>query len=291
MERRKLRTKHHSPVEPVRRRSRFTLFVSAVCILAGLLTIGFAAAQSRDSGDAGYHWISQRTTRSAPVYRVEVVNTFPHDSDAYSQGLDFDGETLFESTGQYGKSSVRRVNLKTGRVEKLLRLDDRLFGEGLTLFDDKLVQITWKRGVGYIYDAETLKFERQFRYSGEGWGLTYDGDHLILSDGSDRLKFLDTNSFKVVRTIRVKDGTRPIRQLNELEYVNGQVLANVWHKDQIAIIAPATGKVTGWLDLTGLLGETLGPESVLNGIAYEDGRLFVTGKNWPKLFEIKLKRR
>ncbi|MEL6110166.1 MAG: glutaminyl-peptide cyclotransferase [Planctomycetota bacterium] len=271
------------------RRSRVRLIVSALGIVVVLISLGLAAEYNRRANREGSTW-AQRSA-SAPVYSYRVVGTYPHDRNAFSQGLDFDGETLFESTGQYGKSSVRRVNLETGQVEKWLRLDNRLFGEGLTLFDDKLAQITWKRGIGYVYDAKTLRLLRQFKYAGEGWGLTHDGTHFIMSDGSDRLKFRDPESFSVVRTVRVKDGRRPVRQLNELEFANGKILANVWHTDRIAIIEPETGKVSGWMDLSGLLAEPVGTESVLNGIAYEDGRLFVTGKNWPKLFEIQLKQK
>ncbi len=222
------------------------------------------------------------------IYTFKVVKTYPHDKHAFCQGLAFDGKTLFESTGKYGRSSVRRVNLKTGKVEKQLRLDHRLFGEGLTLFKGKVFQLTWKKGLAYVYDAKTLKPLRTFRYRGEGWGLTHDGAHLIISDGSDKLRFLDSDSFTVVRSVRVKDRGRPVRKLNELEFVNGQILANVWHSNRIAIISPKTGKVSGWIDLSGLLRKRLGKEAVLNGIAYKNGRLFVTGKFWPRLFEIEL---
>lgn len=223
-------------------------------------------------------------------YSFEVVNTYPHDSRAFCQGLDFDGKTIFESTGKYGQSSVRRVNLETGKPEIQLRLDERLFGEGLTLFQDKVIQLTWKRGLGYVYDAETLKPLSTFQYEGEGWGLTHDGENLIMSDGSDRLRFFEPTSFSLIKTIRVKHRERSIRRLNELEFVRGQVLANVWQTNRIAMIDPKTGEVSGWINLTGLLRSRLGPEAVLNGIAYEatSDRLFVTGKNWPKLFEIRL---
>ena len=285
---RKTGLKKRVPSASTGRRSISSFVVSAFCILAALTAIGLATGRRRNSNGVDFNWISQRSANSTPVYQFEVIETFPHDRNAFSQGLDFDGVTLFESTGGYGKSSVRRVNLETGRVEKWLRLDKRLFGEGLTLFDDKLIQITWKRGLGYVYDAKTLRLIRKFSYAGEGWGLTHDGTHFIMSDGSDRLKFRHPDSFSVVRTIRVRDGNRAIRQLNELEFVDGRILANVWHSDRIAMIDPANGRVTGWIDLSGLLAKPLGPESVLNGIAYKDGRLFVTGKNWPNLFEIKL---
>lgn len=235
-------------------------------------------------------FVGSRNASSDSAYSFEIVHTYPHDPKAFCQGLDFDGKTLFESTGKYGQSTVRRVNLDTGKPETLLQLDQRLFGEGLTLFRDKVFQITWKRGLGYVYEAETLKPISTFQYKGEGWGLTHDGENLIMSDGSDTLKFLAPDSFSVIKTVRVKDGESPVRRLNELEFVKGQVLANVWQTNRIAMIDPATGKVTDWINLTDLLPNRSSREDVLNGIAYEEAsdRLFVTGKNWPKLFEIKL---
>ena len=226
-------------------------------------------------------------------FSYEVVNTFPHDSKAFCQGLVCRGKWLFESTGQYGQSSLRRVELTTGRVEQKLALNRRLFAEGLTLFDGKLYQLTWRAKTGFIYDADTLKRVGKFKYEGEGWGLTHDGSHLILSDGTDRLRFLDPDSFRVTKTLRVKEGSKAIGWLNELEYINGKILANVWYSNQIAIIGPESGQVVGWIDLRGLSRHPLGRESVLNGIAYdeESGRLFVTGKNWPELYEIKIRRR
>ena len=238
--------------------------------------------------------ISLVGSSSAPTeYSFKVVNTHPHDPNAFCQGLDFDGKTLFESTGKYGQSTVRRVDLETGKVETKLQLDDRLFGEGLTLFHDKVLQLTWKQRVGYVYDARTLKPLTTFQYEGEGWGLTHDGENLIMSDGTDKLRFLDPDSFSLVRTIRVSDRGRSIRRLNELEFVRGQILANVWRTNRIAMIAPKTGEVTGWIDLSGLLRKRLRPEDVLNGIAYDEAsdRLLVTGKNWPQLFEIRLVRK
>ena len=260
---------------PEKRESSSRVWVVAFLLLVPAALIAFRLVGS-----------SSLTTE----YSFEIVNTYPHDQNAFCQGLDFDGETLFESTGKYGQSTVRRVNLETGEVETQLQLDERLFGEGLTLFEDRMLQLTWRRGLGYVYDAKTLKPLSTFQYNGEGWGLTHDGDNLIMSDGSDRLRFLDPDSFTLIKTIRVKDGDRSIRRLNELEFVKGQILANVWQTNRIAMIAPETGKVTGWINLSGLLSNRLGREDVLNGIAYEEtsDRLFVTGKNWPQLFEIKL---
>ncbi len=220
----------------------------------------------------------------------KVVEVYPHDANAFCQGLVYDGKTLYESTGLNGQSSVRHVDLETGKVQKKRSLNRRLFGEGLALVDDKLYQLTWKSGVGIVYDAKTLSFIEQFRYRGEGWGLAYDGKHLILSDGSYRLRFLDPKTFEVVRTVAVKDGRRPIMRLNEMEYIGGKLYANILFSDKIVVINPSTGKVTGWLDLTGINPKPLGPDDVLNGIAYDEKskRIFVTGKNWPNLFAIKL---
>lgn len=258
--------------------NRVTVVACILLVVAALVAIRFAGSSRSNSSNA--------TTE----VHFEVVNTYPHDPNAFCQGLDFDGDTVFESTGQYGQSTVRRVNLETGKPETLLKLDQRLFGEGLTLFKDKVIQLTWKQGLGYVYEAKTLKPLSTFRYKGEGWGLTHDGESLIMSDGSDRLKFLDPDSFAVIKTVRVKDGERSVRRLNELEYVSGQILANVWQTNRIAMIAPETGEVTGWINLTGLLTDRLRRDDVLNGIAYEEtsDRLFVTGKNWPQLFEIRL---
>ncbi len=220
----------------------------------------------------------------------EVVEVYPHDSKAFCQGLVYDGETLFESTGLYGQSTLRQVDLETGRVTKRRSLHRKLFGEGLTLVDDKLYQLTWKSGIGIVYDAKTLDFVERLRYDGEGWGLAYDGEHLILSDGTYRLRFLDPKTFKLIKTIEVRDGRRPIVRLNELEYIDGKLYANILFSDKIAVIEPSTGEVTGWLDLSDLNDKPLGPDDVLNGIAYDpkSKRFFITGKNWPNLFVIKL---
>ena len=282
MDRRDVRGRKRNQIQSERgSRSGRRTFAIVVLLLAALTAIGLASSLlDRRKG--------LRPGVASKAYSFQVVNTFAHDKQAFCQGLDFDGKTLFESTGRYGQSSVRRVNLETGEVDKLLNLDDRLFGEGLTLFEDKVIQLTWKGRLGYVYDATTLELQRTFRYDGEGWGITHDGNQLIMSDGSDKLRFLDPASFSVVRTIQVKDRGRPVRNLNELEYVRGEILANVWHSHRIAMIDPETGKVNGWIDLSDLQSRLSDPEAVLNGIAYGDGRLFVTGKNWPELFEIEL---
>jgi glutamine cyclotransferase len=224
----------------------------------------------------------------------QVVNIWPHDQGAFTQGLAFLDGKLLESTGQEGRSSLRSVELETGKVLKKADVPIPYFAEGLALLNNKIYQLTWQHQVGFIYDPQTFRKTGEFTYSGEGWGLTTDGRSLILSDGSNRLRFIDPDSFRVVKTIAVLDGKTPINELNELEYVNGEIYANVWHDDRIAVIDPQTGLVTAWVDLTGLLqpGDVQDPEAVLNGIAYDQksNRLFVTGKLWPRLFEIKIKR-
>ena len=223
----------------------------------------------------------------------QVVNSWPHDPDAFTQGLVFVDGKLLESTGQPGHSSLRSVDVQTGKVLKKVDVPVPYFAEGIAVLNNKIYQLTWEHRLGFIYDAQNFQKIGEFQYSGEGWGLTTDGRSLILSDGSNRLRFLNPDSFQVVKTIAVLDGKRPIGELNELEYVNGEIYANVWHQDRIAAIDPETGRVKAWIDLSGLLqpGDVQDPEAVLNGIAFDQAsnRLFVTGKLWPKLFEIKIK--
>lgn len=231
----------------------------------------------------------------APKYGYEVVNTWPHDTGAYTQGLLFQNSQLLESTGQQGKSSLRRVELNTGNILQRVSVPAPYFAEGLTLFKGKLFQLTWEDQRGFIYDPATFDKIGEFTYSGEGWGLTSDAESLVLSDGSNHLRFLDPDTFKVKKSVSVRDGGAAVTQLNELEFVRGEIYANVWHTNSIARIDPQSGRVIGWIDLTGLLksGEVTDEEAVLNGIAYDEAndRLFVTGKLWPKLFEIRLKRK
>lgn len=227
---------------------------------------------------------------AADTYKI--VHTYPHDSRAYTQGLIYLDGHLYESTGLNGRSSLRMVDLTTGRVQQEILIPSKYFAEGLTNWGSTLVQLTWLSHVAFVYDRFSFRQLSTLHYDGEGWGLTQDGAHIILSDGSATLRFLDPTTFRVVRRIVVKDRGAPVTQLNELEYVHGEIYANVWHTDRIARISPATGKVVGWIDLTGLLPdkEHPDPEAVLNGIAYDavHDRLFVTGKLWPKLFEIKV---
>lgn len=230
---------------------------------------------------------------SVPSYGYEIVKTFAHDPKAFTQGLIFHDGALLESTGIEGQSTLRRVELESGRVLQVTRSPAAYFAEGMTLLGDKIYQLNWKGGRGFVYDAKTLERTGEFTYEGEGWGLTHDGESLILSDGSDTIRFLDPKTSQVRRTIKVTRGGRPLDKLNELELVKGEIYANIWQTDNVARIDPRDGTVKGWIDLSGLLesGDVRNDEAVLNGIAYDatNDRLFVTGKLWPKLFEIQLK--
>lgn len=227
---------------------------------------------------------------AADGYRI--VHTYPHDPRAYTQGLLYTDGHLYESTGLNGRSSLRMDDLETGRVLQIAPVPEKYFAEGLASWGSTLIQLTWQSHIAFVYDRFSFRLLRTFHYDGEGWGLTQDGRNLIMSDGTATLRFFDPRIFHEVRRIVVKDHGEPVTQLNELEYVRGQIYANVWHSDRIARISPATGRVLGWIDLTGLLqpGEVTDPEAVLNGIAYDSAhnRLFVTGKLWPKLFEIQV---
>jgi len=222
---------------------------------------------------------------------VQVVHTYPHDAQAFTQGLIYLDGHFYESTGLEGHSSLRMEDVETGRI---LQFQDvpKYFGEGLTDWGSTLIQVTWQDHIGLVYDRFSFKLLHTFSYTGEGWGLTQDGKSIILSDGTATLRFFDPATFRVVRRVMVRDRGKPIDQLNELEYVHGEIYANVWHTDRIARISPATGKVLGYINLAGLLpdSERSEPEAVLNGIAYDSEHdwLFVTGKLWPKIFEIKV---
>lgn len=232
-----------------------------------------------------------RPSSGVPRFAYTVVQEFPHDPDAFTQGLVWENGILWESTGRYGESSIRKVDLKSGDVLKKVALDDKVFGEGLTLFNDELFQLTWKAGIVYVYDRD-LKKIREYHYEGEGWGLTHDDKFLIMSDGTAKLKFLDPKTFEVVSTITVREGQRRIGQLNELEYVEGNIYANQWGSDLIYEIDPTTGAVTGIIDLTGLWPSRERPkEGLLNGIAInlKTQKMLVTGKLCPKIYEVELR--
>jgi glutamine cyclotransferase len=236
--------------------------------------------------------LSPFRSREAPTYTYRIVNTYPHDPQAFTQGLFYADGVLYEGTGRRGRSSLRKVELRTGKILDIRRLPDSFFGEGIADWDGKILQLTLRANKGFVYDKHTLEIEREFTYSTQGWGLTFDGENLIMSDGTSALFFFEPESFTRVGQVLVKDGNRAVLGLNELEYINGEVFANVWRTDLIARISPETGKVTGWIDLGGILGaaDRADTTDVLNGIAYdpENDRLFVTGKFWPRLFEIEL---
>jgi glutamine cyclotransferase len=261
----------------------FMLFILGLSILLAV-TCGFSCSNSPGSPVPG--------NSDAIIYTYNVVNTYPHDRTAFTQGLVFEDDVLYEGTGQYGRSTLRRVELETGDILQIRELADEFFGEGITIYGDEVIQITWQNNVGFVYDKSSFELLRQFSYPTEGWGITHDGTRLIMSDGTSTLRFLDPQTFEEIGQVEVFDNDTPIASLNELEYIEGEIYANVWQEDWIVRIAPETGRVVGWIDLRGLLPEEdrSEPVDVLNGIAYdaETGRLFVTGKWWPKLFEIEL---
>ncbi len=242
-----------------------------------------AAAPPRVAGQAA----------AAPTAGYEVVRAYPHDPEAFTQGLTIADGTLYEGTGLNGRSSVRAVKLENGEVLQIRRVPEMYFGEGIAVWRDRIFELTWRSGVGFIYDRRSLEKIGTFTYKGEGWGLTDDGHRLIMSDGSAWLRFLDPETQRETGRIQVRDGGAPVAQLNELEFVKGEILANVWQTEKVARIDPKTGRVLGWIDFAGLLSprEAAGVD-VMNGIAYDavHDRLFVTGKLWPRLFEVKIRR-
>jgi glutamine cyclotransferase len=258
--------------------SRLALLGCALASLSWLLAPGLVHARAAQG--------------AAPVDTYRVINSYPHDPQAYTQGLIYRDGFLYESTGLQGRSSLRKVRLETGEVVQQRRVDQAHFAEGLADWKGQLVQLTWQSKVAFVYDLASFAPHRTFSYPGEGWGLTHDGIRFILSDGTEQLRFLDPETFREIGRVAVTDGGKPVRDLNELEYIHGEVYANVWHTDRIARISPKTGRVTRWIDLRGLMsaGYRLDPEAVLNGIAHDSAgdRLFVTGKLWPRLFEVQV---
>jgi glutamine cyclotransferase len=230
-------------------------------------------------------------TEEPQVYSFTIVNTYPHDRNAFTQGLLIDDGFLYESTGLYGNSSLRRVELENGQVLQIYTLSPQYFGEGIAAYEGKIIQLTWQSQTGFVYDEGSFEFLQKFDYSTEGWGITYDGSHLIMSDGTSTLYFLDPENFQKTGQIEVHDSAGSIDNLNELEYIKGDVYANIWMKERIAIINPQTGQIKGWINMTGLQStQNQDMNDVLNGIAFDEkaDRLFVTGKRWSQLFEIKL---
>lgn len=232
------------------------------------------------------------TPTPLPVYGYRIVERYPHDADAFTQGLIYADGKFYEGTGRRGQSTLRRVDPESGVVEQMVHLPDEFFGEGITLFGDRIFQLTWTSRIGFVYNQESFELLDTFTYSTEGWGLTHDGEFLIMSDGSHVLTYLDPESFALVRQIPVTAGGEAVFMLNELEFINGFIYANIWQTDIIARIDPESGQVVAWIDLAGILSpeDRSGREDVLNGIAYDavEDRLFVTGKLWPLLFWIEL---
>ena len=254
------------------------LFISGLIAISAVLFVLFC--------------LDSKIPDTSRTYTYKVVNTFPHDREAFTQGLAFEDGVLYEGTGREGRSELRKIELETGNVLQTHKLPDEFFGEGITVYGDNIIQLTYLSKIGFVYKKDTFELLREFNYPTAGWGITNDGKHLIMSDGTLKLYFLDPKTFEQVRQIEVYDRGVSVWGLNELEYVEGQIYANVWPTERIARIAPETGRVLGWIDMKGLLTQQDYNRQidVLNGIAYDkkNGRLFVTGKFWPKLFEIKL---
>jgi glutamine cyclotransferase len=256
-----------------------------VAIFVSFLVLAVLLAVSQTQGPA---------STSTKQYGYRVIRTYPHDPTAFTQGLEYREGVLYEGTGRQGESFLRKVGLETGKVIQQIPLDRKYFGEGITVLNRQIVQLTWTTEIGFIYDQGSFQMIRNFKYPGEGWGLANDGSQIFMSDGTPIIRVLDPITLQEKRRITVRDGSSPVKMLNELEVVRGELYANVWQTDRIARISPADGKVLGWIDMTGLLtpqerAKATG-DGVLNGIAYDTlgSRLFVTGKLWPKLFEIQL---
>jgi len=255
----------------------------AAGVLLVMGTIGFLPAQRRGGPP----------TR-AEVYGYQVVRSYPHDHGAFTQGLIVRDGAFYEGTGMNGQSGIRKVKIETGEVLQAKKLEEQYFGEGITEFKGSIYQLTWQHGIGFVYDVKSFERTRSWNYQGEGWGLTHDGTNIIMSDGTAQLRLLDPTTLKELSRVTVRDGGTAVQKINELEYVKGEILANVWQTERIARIDPKTGTVTGWIDLTGLLTPSeRASADVLNGIAYDAAadRLFVTGKWWPRIFEIKIVKR
>lgn len=226
------------------------------------------------------------------IWIAEIAATFPHEATSFTQGLEFNEGTLYEGTGQKGMSFVAQVDLNSGKINKQMGLDANYFGEGITVFGNKLYQLTWQEQKCFVYDKKTLQIEKDLAYNGEGWGLCNDGENLIMSDGTERLVFRDPENFQVMKTIEVYDDRGPVSKLNELEFIDGLIYANIWMTNTVVVIQPENGKVTAVIDGTELVKQGRGNGDVMNGIAYNPAskKIYMTGKNWPKLFEVKFKK-
>jgi glutamine cyclotransferase len=233
-----------------------------------------------------------KPVRATPVDGYKVVRSYPHDRHSFTQGLEYREGVLYEGTGLPGQSALRRIKLETGEVLQNVSLAPEYHGEGITVIGDSIVQLTWRHNTGFVYDKKTFGLQRRFQYPGEGWGLANDGERIYMSDGTSQIRVWTPGSFQEQRRIAVRDGGRSISYLNELEWIRGEIWANVWQTDRVARISPLDGHVIGWIDFSGLLSRSdlAEPVDVLNGIAYDPAknRIFVTGKLWPKLFEVKV---
>jgi glutamine cyclotransferase len=260
-------------------------------VAAGFSLAAAASALRVGVANGGYSSTFQENNQGIPVHSVKVLKTYPHDPRAFTQGLEYFDGFLYESTGETGQSSLRKVDLESGKVLQKTDLGPEYFGEGLTIVRGKIYQLTWLSKIGFVYDVKTFRKLRDFHYYGEGWGLAHDGSNLILSDGTNTLRYIDPETFAVVRTLEVYAGKEAVTNLNELECIGNDIYSNVWHVNRIARIDARTGQVRDWIDLSALAAqEQKEPEGVLNGIAFDPvrGRFFVTGKNWAHLFEIQI---
>ena len=257
--------------------------ITLVIVISGILIFFFAFKEDSSNNTSLFDTESDAYT---------VIEVFPHDPDAFTQGLAIDNGIFYEGTGLYGNSSIRKINLVTGEILQSRELSSEYFGEGITVYDNKLVQLTWRSGIGFVYETENFELLTDFNYPTEGWGITFTGNYLVMSDGTENLYFLDPQNFTNVYSIKVHYKDTPISGLNELEYVKGEIYANLFPTNYIVRIDSSTGRVNGWLNLTGLMDrEHYGKKlDVLNGIAFDENtnRLFVTGKFWPYMFELNL---
>ncbi len=295
MSRKRARSRDEKPGSK-RKSSRVVIAGAALAVAVSAALLIFTLMRSGPEDQSIVPAVNKPITASdlrARQVAYEVVNSYPHDPASFTQGLLWHDGGFYESTGQYGQSKLRSLEFPSGRVLKEITLSPELFGEGLALVDGRLIQLSWKSHRGFVYDLSTFRLLQEFSYDTEGWGLTYDGENLILSDGSSDLFYLDPQTFRPVRKLAVRMNGQPIRELNELEFIDGEIWANVWQTDWILRIDPSTGQVTSFLDLKGILApsDKTGREDVLNGIAYdaEHKRIFVTGKLWPRIFEIRIR--
>jgi len=284
------KTRSH-PSHLSQKRSRLSLLIAFLLAVGIVVIVSLLRSGPANQHDAASSPSSRGSDESrARQLSYEVVNSYPHDPTSFTQGLLWHDGALYESTGLEGQSKLRRLEFPSGRVLKEIRLSSDLFGEGLALADNRLIQLTWKSHRGFVYDLETFRQLQEFSYDTEGWGLTYDSKNLIVSDGSSNLFYLDPQTFKPIRKLAVTMNGKPLTELNELEFIEGEVWANIWQTDLIVRIDPSTGRVTSFLNLKGILApsDKTGREDVLNGIAYdaEHKRIFITGKLWPRIFEI-----